>query len=172
VGGNVNTYRNNTNRWRPTGAFTYMDSFAGGRLGVTLTGSYAETTNTRDRTQMEFRETTDDRNSRARALDDNNDRTRQGYSLKLEYRVDDTLTFRVDGRVNRFEMDTNRVNYQASATGNRLIADFNVVSRAAIEAGAVPRTTAGLAAGIAPGFTPLFTEMLNADWVNQVATER
>lgn len=168
----ANTYRRDlSKRFGPTGAFTYMDTFGSNRqIGIAVSGSYSETTNTRDRVQMN-RIFADGRNTTARTLDDINTRVRSGLGAKFEYRIDPTLTVFASASLNRYTAEMDRINTLATAGAASRIADYNVVSRAQIEAGVQPRTTAGLTAGIAPGFTPTFTELLHANWTNQVAHE-
>lgn len=167
----MNTYRDSLrNKFGPNAAVTVLDAFGPGRrLGFAFSGSYSKTYSFRDRVQMQHAEL-DARNTNARALDDYYERVRAGLGSKVEYRFDATARVHVEASLNYFASDLDRVNWQGSAS-NRLIADYNVVSRAAIEAGAVPRTTGGAAAGVAPGFTDTFTEMLNANWTNQAAQE-
>ncbi|MBC7369328.1 MAG: TonB-dependent receptor [Undibacterium sp.] len=166
-----NTYRDSlAKKFGPNAAVTVLDAFGPGRrLGVALSGSYSKTYSFRDRIQMQHAEL-DPRNTNARALDDSYVRARAGIGSKIEYRFDPTARFYVDASLNYFSSDLDRVNWQGAAS-NRLVADYNVVSRAAIEAGAVPRTTSGAAAGVAPGYTDTYTEMLNINWTNQVAKE-
>ena len=174
AGGSVNTYREGkwSPGWGPTMAFSYMDTFGPERkLAVSLSLSDTKTTNTRDRVQMEYNFATDDRNTRARELNDVAERQRSGLGLKFEYRPDSSLKVSLSTVINRYNQDMVRRNFQGSASGNRNVADYNVVSRAAIEAGAIPRTTAGAAAGVAPDFRKGYTELLNATWLNQTAME-
>ncbi len=172
AGVTANTYRKDlSKRFSPTLAFSYMDAFGSNRqMGIAISGSYSETTNTRDRVQMN-RPFEDGRNTTARTLDDITTRVRSGLGAKFEYRIDPTLTVWASASLNRYTSEMDRVNFQASAGASSRIADYNVVSRAQIEAGVQPRTTTGLTAGIAPGFTPTFTELLHANWTNQVAHE-
>ena len=65
---------------------------------------------------------------------------------------------------NYYFFDSNRLVYAASDSATRRVADYSVVSRAQIQAGVVPRTTANLTASVAPGYTDSFTEMLNVNW--------
>lgn len=166
-----NSYRSTLdNKFGPNAALTVMDAFGPERrLGVAISGSYSKTYSFRDRVQMQHAEL-DGRNTQARALDDLYERVRAGIGSKLEYRFDQSTRIYLDTSLNYFASDLDRVNWQGAAS-NRLVADYNVVSRAAIEAGSVPRTTAGAAAGVAPGYTDTYTEMLNMNWTNQVAKE-
>lgn len=174
VGGTINTYRDGkwSPGWGPTMAFSYMDTFGPERkLAVSLSVSDTKTTNTRDRVQMEYFFAGDDRNTRARELNDVAERQRSGLGLKFEYRPDETLKFSLNTVINRYNQDMVRRNFQGSASGGRNVADYNVVSRAAILGGATPRTTSGAAAGVAPDFRKGYTELLNATWLNQTAVE-
>lgn len=140
------------------------------RFGLTFTGSYTETVNTRDRIETTFNEL-DRRQTLARLLDDTYTRVRAGTGLKLEYRPNAETSIYANVLYSYYLSDTKRNNSQANDTATRRVANYNVVSRAAIEAGAVPRTTAGLTASVAPGYTDTFTEMLNANFVEQSAIE-
>lgn len=166
AGATLNTYRR-TNRWGPTGALTYLDTWGAQRkVGVSFTGSYTETMNNRDRVQTNRPSATDNRSTSARTLDDTYERVRWGLGGKLEYRVSDTLRLQFDVNFSRFDYDLTRFDYQATAA-NTNIADYSIVSRAAIEAGATPRTSSNAVAGIAPGFTDTYTEILNANYYAQ-----
>ena len=166
-----NTYRDSlANKFGPNVALTVLDTFgADRRLAIALSGSYSKTYSFRDRIQMQHAEL-DARNTNARALDDSYERIRAGIGSKVEYRFDPTSRVYLDLSLNYFSSYLARVNWQGAAS-NRLVADYSVVSRAEIEGGAVPRTTAGAAAGVAPGYTETYTEMLNMNWTNQVAQE-
>jgi iron complex outermembrane receptor protein len=167
AGATLNTYRR-TNPWGPTGAFTFMDALGSQRqIGVSLSGSYTMTTNNRDRVQMTRPSAVDKRVSEARMLDDTYERQRYGYGVKVEYKLTDSLLLKLDTIVNRFEYDLTRVDYRFQSSNNTNLADYSKVSRAAIEAGAVPRSSTNATAGIAPGFTDTFTELLNARYLNQ-----
>jgi iron complex outermembrane receptor protein len=167
AGATLNTYRR-TNPWGPTGAFTFMDALGSQRqVGLSLSGSYTMTTNNRDRVQMTRPSAVDKRVSEARMLDDTNDRQRYGYGVKVEYKLSDTLILKLDTIQNRFKYDLTRFDYRFQSSNNTNIADYSRVSRAAIEAGTVPRSSTNAVAGIAPGFTDTFTELLNARYLNQ-----
>jgi len=167
AGATLNTFRR-TNPWGPTGAFTFMDALGDRRqLGVSLSSSYTKTTNNRDRVQMTRPSAVDGRASTARTLDDTNDRERYGIGAKVEYRLTDSLRLKLDTVINRFEYDLDRADYQFQASNNTNIVDYNIVSRAAIEAGTTPRSSTGAAAGIAPGFTSAYTELLNSNYYAQ-----
>jgi iron complex outermembrane receptor protein len=166
-----NTYRDSVaKKFGPNAAVTVLDAFGPDRrLGVAFSTSYSKTYSFRDRVQMQHAEL-DARNTNARTLDDYYERVRAGLGSKIEYRLDPTARIYLDLSLNYFSSYLARVNWQGAAS-NRLVADYNVVSRAAIEAGAVPKTTSGAAAGVAPGYTNTYTEMLNINWTNQVAQE-
>lgn len=164
-----NTYRGDD--FTPSAGFTLMDTLGADRkFAIALSGSYTETVNTRDRMETTFNEV-DRRQTLARLLDDTYTRVRAGAGLKVEYQPDESLNIYASAYYSFFSNDTVRNNSQANDTATRRVADYNVVSRAAIEAGAVPRTTAGLTASVAPGYTDTFTEMLHADFQLQSAIE-
>jgi iron complex outermembrane recepter protein len=165
AGGNLNTYRKDDRKWTPTGAFSYMTKLgAGEHVGLALSSSYTETTNTRDRIQM-TRNFDDGRNTQARTLNDKATRTRGGIGTKVDFRPNDRFDFYFSGQYSYFSFQQVRTDWNISA-GNTAVADYNVVGWAQIEAGTAPRTTANAAAGVSPGFTDSFTEMLNATFVN------
>lgn len=167
---NQNQYRSGQ-PFTPTGSFSLMDTIGRDRkIAIALSASYTQTVNTRDRVQGQ-RQEADGRNTQARLLDDTYDRVRWGYSAKVEYKLSDTTLLHASALYSNYSSDTRRYQFQVNDTGTRRVADYNVVSRAAIEAGAVPRTTAGLQAGVAPGFTDTVTEMLNATSTRQSAIE-
>jgi TonB-dependent receptor len=164
VGYNWNSYRRDT-EWTPSAAFTYLDTFGARRnMGITLAGSYSKTYNTRDRLQNSLTYATPSPqtvvNTRLRLLDDCTTRVRSGASLKFDYRVNPRLSLWLGGNYTHFDYDLDRYDYRFS--GNGRVADYNVVSRAAIEAGATPMMTATRTASVAPGFTEDYTELLNA----------
>jgi iron complex outermembrane receptor protein len=172
AGINQNTYRKGLDRYGPTAALTYLDTFGRSRqIGVALSGSYSRTTNTRDRVQMEYRELTDFRNTRARTLNDRTLRIRIGGGAKFEYRFDHTSSGWLSANLNYFASDNDRSSWNAAAGGSRRVADYSRVSRAQIEAGVTPRDAANQTAGVAPGFTDTYTEMLNPTWTNEGALE-
>jgi TonB-dependent receptor len=169
-GANRNLYRSGS-PFSPTGSFTFMDVLGPDRrLAVTLSSSYTQTVNTRDRVQSQ-RSETDARNTQARLLNDVYDRVRWGYSGKLEYKLTPRTLIAGDILYTNFLSDTRRYNVQANDSATRRVADYRLVSRAQIEAGTQPRTATNQTASVAPGFTDTFTEMLNANWVNQSALE-
>ncbi len=158
-------------KFAPNAALTFLDAFgADRRIGVALTASYSKTHSFRDRVQGNFANV-DGRNSNARLLDDIHARVRAGAGTKLEYRFDAHTRVYLDFNTNFFSADSPRMDRSAS-TSNRNAADYNVVSRAAIIAGAIPRTTTGGVAGIAPGYTDTFTEMLGVFWNNNGEMEK
>lgn len=160
-GWNQNQYRSGQ-PLTPTGSFSLMDTLGKDRkIAIALSASYTQTVNTRDRVQGQ-RQEADGRNTQARLLDDTYDRVRWGYSAKLEYKLGEDTLLHASALYSNYSSDTRRYQFQVNDTGTRRVADYNVVSRAAIEAGAVPRTTAGSQAGVAPGFTDTVTEMINA----------
>ncbi|MEN9637245.1 MAG: hypothetical protein RL077_5649 [Verrucomicrobiota bacterium] len=172
AGINQNTYREGLDRFGPTAAVSYMDTFGRDRqVGVAISGSYAKATNTRDRVQMEHRELTDFRNTRARTLNDQTTRIRAGGGGKFEYRFDNTASVWVSANLNYFSSENVRTSWQASVNGSRRVANYSIVSRAQIEAGATPRDATNQVAGVAPGFTDTYTELLHPGWTNQSGFE-
>lgn len=172
AGFNNNTYRGDT-EWTPSAALTYIDTFGTKRaIGVTLTGSYSKATNTRDRLQNTLAYapgTTTVINTRLRLLDDVVTRERSGGSLRLDHRTTERLTLSVDAILTRTTYALDRSDYRLS--GINRVADYAVVSRAAIFAGTVARTSTNQTASLAPGFTDSFEEMLNSTTQNLIADE-
>lgn len=165
AGLNQNTFRQDERGWTPTGAFSYLTKLGPAeRLGVALSGSYTETTNTRDRVQM-TRNQPDGRNTLARTLDDMATRTRGGVGLKLNLRPDPVTDLHASMQYTYFSFQQMRTDWSITAP-NVNVASYAVVSRTAIEAGTAPRTAANTAAGVAPGYTDGYTELLNANFVN------
>ncbi len=181
AGLNLNTYRNggivhqqlapiDLGKYGPTASLTYLDTFGRDRkVGVALSGSYSQTTNTRDRVQMTRPNLADFISTQARQLNDANTRVRAGLSGKLEYRFDSTANISANLGLNYFAFDGERVDWNITST-NR-VADYSRVNRAQIEAGTVPRDSTNQTAGIAPGYTDVFNELLNATAVNRTAHE-
>lgn len=165
VGANQNTYRRTDREWRPTGSLSYLTKVGPAKsLGVAVSASYTETTNSRDRVQM-ARNLPDGRNTTARTLNDQATRTRAGLGAKLNYRPDERTDLYFTTQYTYFSFQQVRTDWSITA-GNTAVADYGVVSRAQIEAGAAPRTSANAAAGVAPGFSDSYTELLNATFVN------
>jgi len=168
AGLNKNTYRSD-NPWTPSSAVTLMRKFGPeDRFAFTFSGSFTKTIVTRDRVQMVHNDPTDVMTG-LRFLDDKYDRERAGTGLKLEYRPDSSLTLFVDALYSIYSSETTRYDRQAGDTGGRRFADYSIVSRAAIEAGATPLNSARQAASIAPGSTPSRLELLNSSWANRGA---
>lgn len=171
AGVTYNDNRRDFKKYVPTGAMTFLDTFGKDRqFGVALSGSYSRTINPYETVLMAHSDP-DMRNAQARELNDVAERVRVGFSGKLEYRLDNTLRLGVNAALNYYAFNDDRVNWQASAGGSRRIADYNVVSRAQILAGATPLDSTRQVAGIAPGFTNTFSEMLSPSINNSVATE-
>ena len=181
AGLNLNTYRNgrivnqqlapvDLGKYGPTAALTYLNTFGPERhIGLALSGSYSQTTNARDRVQMTRPNADNLISTQARHLNDVNTRVRAGLSSKLEYRFDESAQIGIGASLNYYASDMDRADWNISATN--AIADYSRVSRAQIEAGAVPRNSANAVAGIAPGFTDTYTELLNATILNRSAHE-
>lgn len=165
AGANQNTYRRDDRPWRPTGGVSYLTQLGPARrIGVALSASYTETTNSRDRIQM-ARNFADGRNTTARTLNDQATRTRAGLGAKFNYRPDERTELHFTTQYTYFSFQQARTDWSITA-GSTAVADYGAVSRAQIEAGAAPRTATNAAAGVAPGFSDAFTEILNATFVN------
>ena len=164
AGVNHNMHRSDLPQFTPNFALTYLTRKGkDGNFGVTTSLSYTDTISPRDRVDMQRLEA-DGRNTQARTLAQANRRIRIGGGLRFDYKNSEDLTTHLKLDYHYFNVDKPRTALRALVTGARRVADYNVVSRAAIEAGAIPRTTTGLAAGVAPGYTDTFTELLNATW--------
>ncbi len=168
LGASYNTYRNSLRNFTPTATLSYMTKVGKERpLGVTLSLSYNVTETPRDRVQV-TRPDPDGRMGQARTLAEVNTRERAGTGLKFDYRFDENTSIAVKLNYAFYHYAGMREISAASATANRAEADYSVVSRAQIVAGAVPRTTANQPAGVAPGFSAAHTELLNATWTNEM----
>ncbi len=182
LGLNLNTYRDgdfvrddhgwvDLGKYGPTAALTYLDTFGADRKwGVALSGSFSQTINTRDRVQMNRPNVDNLVTTRARQLNDIDTRVRAGISGKLEYRLDETLRLGVSASFNYYTFAGDRSDWDITSTNG--VADYSRVSRAAIEAGGTPRTSANAAAGIAPGFTDTYNELLHATIRNRTSSGR
>ncbi|MDO8540973.1 MAG: TonB-dependent receptor [Opitutaceae bacterium] len=168
VGASYNTYRDSLRNYKPIATLSYMTKVGRERpLGVTLSLSYNVTEMPRDRMSV-TRPDIDGRMGQARTLAEINTRERAGAGLKFDYRLDESTTIAVKFNYAFYHYEGMREISAASSTGNRLEADYRVVSRAQIEAGAIPRTSTNAAAGVAPGYSAAFTELLNATWTNEM----
>jgi TonB-dependent receptor len=164
VGANYNTHRDDLKNFTPNAAMTWLTRLGPKRsLGLALSLSYSDTEAPRDRVQMQ-RVEPDGRTTQARTLTNVNQRIRGGAGLKFDYRFGERSDVYLKFQHNYYFFDSNRLVYAASDSATRRVADYGVVSRAQIEAGAIPRTTANLTASVAPGYTDSFTEMLNVNW--------
>jgi len=164
IGLNHNLHREDRSRFTPNVATTYLTRIgADRRIGMALSLSYTDTEAPRDRVQVQRAEA-DSRATQARTLTNVNGRIRAGVGLKFDYRFSEQTSVYLKLQGSYYNFDSDRLVYAASDSATRRVADYNVVSRAQILAGAVPRTTANLTASVAPGFTGTFTEMLNANW--------
>lgn len=176
LGGTYNHFRDDVHRWGPSGSFTYMDTFGPEkRWGITFSGSYTRTIVNRD-TMETGRTTLTDKGARGiRMIDDMNDRIRTGGGVKLEYRPTSVLSLYVNAQYNYFTFDGVRHDNGFGSVGGGAEADrpadYSIVSRAAIEAGATPRTTANLVAGTAPGRTDDRFELINPRLTYRAAKE-
>jgi len=168
TGAAYNTYRDSLRNFKPSATLSYMTRVGRERsLGVTLSLSYNVTEMPRDRVQV-TRPDEDGRMGQARTLAEINTRERAGAGLKFDYQFNPDTKVAVKLNYALYHYEGMREIAAASSTGNRLSADYNVVSRAQIEAGVVPRTTTNQAAGVAPSYSAAFTEMLNATWTNEM----
>ncbi len=167
--GTLNTYRDDGRTISPSGSVTYLGKLGSKqRLGIALSASYIESFNTRDRVQL-TRNTEQGFTNQARTLDDSITRIRSGVGLKLDYAVSDSTRLAFGAQYSYFEFDQLRTDWNITAVAR--VADYSLVSRAAIEGGAVPRAPGNLAAGVAPGATVEFSELLNANFVNTQGRE-
>lgn len=165
AGFNVNTFRRDDRNPMPTAALSHLTRVGARRnVGLALSASYTETENSRDRVQM-VRSQTDGRNTGARTLDDQAVRTRGGLGLKVNVRPRDGLDVFAGLQYTYFSFQQKRTDWNIQSS-NINVADYAIVSRAQIEAGAVPRTSTNAVAGVAPGFTDAYTELLHANFVN------
>jgi iron complex outermembrane recepter protein len=168
LGASYNTYRDSLGNFKPTATLSYMTQVGRERrLGVTLSLSYNMTEMPRDR-QSTSRPDPDGKFGQARTLAEINTRERAGTGLKFDYRFNPETIVTAKFNYAYYHYEGMREIAAASATANRAVADYSVVSRAQIEAGTVPRTTANAAAGVAPGFSDAYTELLNATWTNEM----
>jgi len=168
AGLNHNFQRSDLRQYTPNMALTYLTRRGKDRnIGIALSLTYSDSVSPRDRIDGQ-RSEADLRNTQARTLANANERVRKGVGLKVDYRLDDQTSVYAKFQHNYFITRRPRTELKASVT-SRLVADYNVVSRAAIEAGAVPRTTTGAVAGVAPGYTNTFTELLGATFLQQTS---
>lgn len=168
AGINHNYQRRDTKQATPNLALTYLTRRGPNRnLGLALSYTNTDTVAPRDRIDGQ-RVDADLRNTQARTLANANRRWRTGVGVKLDYKADDATDLYFKFQHNFYKFVRPRTEFTVAAT-SRLVADYNVVSRAAIEAGATPRTTTGAAAGVAPGFTDTYTELLNARFTHSLA---
>ena len=164
AGANYNTHRDDLKNFTPNAALTWLTRVGPRRtIGMALSLSYTDTEAPRDRVQT-ARAEADGRATQARTLTNINQRIRAGAGLKFDYRLGENTNVYLKLQHNYYFFDSQRLVYAASDSAARRVADYNVVSRAQIEAGTVPRTTTNQTASVAPGYTDSFTEMLNANW--------
>lgn len=176
VGLNNNLYRGNTD-WTPTGAFTLIDRFGADRSwGITFSGSFSRSLNTQERIDNTLHHVRGDTNvndpiikTRVRLIDGSFKRDRTGTSLKLEKRIGDRFTWRIDGTYTVYDYDLQRNDYRIS--GANQVVDYAIRSRDSILAGgdAYSRNatnTASIRASIAPNFTESYQEILDATFQN------
>lgn len=164
VGTNYNTHRDDLKNFTPNAAMTWLTRLGSSRnLGLALSLTYTDTEAPRDRVQTQ-RVEADGRATQARTLTNVNQRIRAGAGLKFDYRLSERTDVYVKFQHNYYFFDSDRLVYAASDSAGRRVADYNVVSRAQILGGTVPRTTTNQTASVAPGFSDSFTEMLNVNW--------
>ena len=165
-----NTYRDEY-PWTPSVSATLMRKFGpGDRMAVTLSGSYNDSFVGRDRIQM-AKNNAEGFSTNFRMLDDIYHVIRRGAGGKLEFRPDESSSIYFDTLFTRYTRNNTRRDQQATSSGATRIADYGIVSRAAIQGGAVPRATATLAAGLAPGASTSAVELLNANFLSTSSTE-
>jgi len=168
VGGNYNTYRDTLRNVTPLAAMSYLTRLGRNRsIGMALSLSYTDTETPRDRVQT-ARVENNGKATAARTLDEVNTRVRAGMSLKFDYQPDSASHAYLKFKYDYYRFEGMRHDMQASAAGARRVADYNVVSRARIEAGTAARDSSNQTAGVAPGFTDSFTELVSATWSNAV----
>jgi iron complex outermembrane recepter protein len=164
VGVNYNTHRDDLKNFTPNAAMTWLTRIGPRRtIGMALSLSYTDTEAPRDRVQTQRAEA-DGRATQARTLTNVNQRVRGGAGLKFDFRLRERTDLSLKFQHNYYFFDSNRLVYAASDSAGRRVADYNVVSRAQIEAGTVPRTSTNQTASVAPGYTDNLTEMLHANW--------
>ncbi len=165
-----NTYRDEY-PWTPSGSATLMRKFGpGDRLAVTLSGSYNDSFVGRDRIQM-AKNNVEGFSTNFRMLDDIYHVIRRGGGSKLEFRPDQDSSLYFDTLYSRYTRDNTRRDQQATSSASTRMADYQVVSRAAIERGTVPRTSTNQTAGMAPGASTSVVELLNANFLSTSSTE-
>lgn len=171
LGINHNTHRSDLAQVTPNAAISYFTRLRPQRdIGMALSFSYTDVVSPRDRVDMQ-RTDPDDRNTQARSLADAYRRLRIGIGAKFDFKLNNQSSVYLKLQNNYFQFDRPSSRIRAAVTGSRRIADYSVVSRAQIEAGAVPRTSNNLPAGVAPGFTFTYTELLNSIWSQQVTDD-
>lgn len=164
LGANYNTHRDDLKNFTPNAAMTWLSRIGSQRdIGLALSLSYTDTEAPRDRVQT-ARVEADGRATQTRTLTNINQRVRAGVGLKFDHRLSDRSSVYLKFQHNFYFFDSERLVYAASDSATRRVADYNVVSRAQIQAGTVPRTTTNQTASVAPGFSDSFTEMLHANW--------
>lgn len=167
AGINHNFHRDDMPQVTPNFALTYMTRRGEKKnLGIALSLTYSDSVSPRDRVDGQ-RVEADLRNTQARTLANANRRWREGVGFKIDYKPDDQTSLYFKFQHNYFLTERPRTEFAATLS-SRLVADYNVVSRAAIEAGATPRTTSGAVAGVAPGGSDTFTELLGATFRHAV----
>jgi len=165
-----NTYRDEY-PWTPSASATFMRKFGpGDRMAVTLSGSYNDSFVGRDRIQM-AKNNAEGFSTNFRMLDDIYNPIRRGAGGKLEFRPDESSSVYFDTLFTRYTRRNTRRDQQATSSAATRIADYALVSRAAIERGTVPRTTANQTAGLAPGASASLVELLNANFLSTSSTE-
>lgn len=167
AGINHNFQRDDMPQATPNFALTYMTRRGEKKnIGIALSLTYSDSVSPRDRVDGQ-RVEADLRNTQARTLANANRRWREGVGFKIDFKPDDLTNLHFKFQYNYFLTKRPRTEFAATVT-SRLVADYSVVSRAAIEAGAIPRTTSGAVAGVAPGGTEDYTELLGASFRHAV----
>lgn len=167
AGVNHNFHRADLPQITPNMALTYMTRRGEKKnIGVALSLTYSDSVSPRDRVDGQ-RVEADMRNTQARTLANANHRWRKGVGFKLDFKPNDNAQLYFKFQHNYFLTIRPRTEFQARLT-SRLVADYSVVSRAAIEAGATPRTSTGAVAGVAPEYSDTYTELLGAIFKHSV----
>lgn len=167
AGVNHNFHRSDMPQFTPNAAITYLTRRGENKnVGLALSLSYSDSVSPRDRIDGQ-RVEADWRNTQARTLANANRRWRIGAGFKLDYRLSENTDLYFKFQHNYFLTKRPRTEFAATVS-SRAVADYSVVSRAQIEAGATPRTSTGAVAGVAPGYSKDQTEIINATFRHAV----
>jgi TonB-dependent receptor len=145
---------------------SFMDTFGGARtVGVSFSVNYTNTNTINDGWATEFLKD-DYRATRVRKGGGIFDREVYGMQASVAWRPDPATRLWLLGSTSRYRLDSMREDIDVRAGGDRRVADYSMVSRAAIEAGALPLDSDGNRAGVAPGYSRGYTELLHASLRN------